>query len=120
MDKHDVVVISGSELPQIAVTNNVTAEFGDAFSLACNITSLGNTFAIKLLSIAWIKDGERVTELTRPAEQRLKAISRTTEKPEDGGLYQCELSAMLYQQRVYNITELIAVQGTTTRPHSTR
>jgi len=59
----------------------------------------------------WIKDGGSVTKVPRPDEIKLRDISMMVDSAEDGGYYQCRLSTVLHQQRVYNITEVIIVQG---------
>ena len=89
---------------------NVTTELGESVCLACNITSVGNTFKVRLVTIAWLKDNQRIAEVPS-AERDLKDLKLTMNKPHDAGHYRCELTSMLHAQRMYNITGVISVQG---------
>ncbi|KAK3733287.1 hypothetical protein QZH41_011138, partial [Actinostola sp. cb2023] len=104
-----ITYVSYASLPQIQVSRNITVEFGDEVSLACNFTRPGNFF-ITLVTIAWIKDSENIMEVPRPKEGELKDINLKIDQPEDGGHYRCKLVTLLHQHRTYNITKLIIVK----------
>ena len=108
-------MVTDASLPQIEVSRNITVEFGDEVSLACNFTRPGNFF-ITLVTIAWIKDSENIMEVPRPKEGELKDINLKIDQPEDGGHYRCKLVTLLHQHRTYNITKLIIVKGMK-KPH---
>lgn len=105
-----VSMVTDISLPQISISKNKTVEFGDDVTLQCNLTRTGNNF-VTLVTMAWIKDGESVTRVPRPAEIKLRDISMMIDRPQDGGYYQCKLTTVLHQQRMYNITKLVIVKG---------
>ncbi|XP_031571685.1 basigin-like isoform X2 [Actinia tenebrosa] len=105
-----ITYIAKSDLPEIEVSRNITAELGESVRLACNITQKGNIFKVRLVIIAWVKDDhQRIAEVPS-AERNLKDIRLTLNKPQDGGHYECKLTSMLHAQRTYNVTRIISVQ----------